>query len=75
MQLTIIIIGIDPIGTVTERLVKDLRRRRTSGDYPNYSIVENGQNTEKNPGDFRRHAVTNTLVKEKSAKTDVKTLK
>ena len=24
-----------------------------SGDHPNYSIVENGQNTEKSPGDLR----------------------
>ena len=25
---------------------------RTSGDYPKYSIIENGQNTEKCPGDL-----------------------
>ena len=31
-----------------------LRNERTSGDHPNYSIVEIGQNTEKGPGDFRR---------------------
>ena len=31
---------------------------RTSGDHPNYSIVEIGQNTEKSPGDLRRLAVT-----------------
>ena len=36
---------------------------RTSGDYPNYSITENGQNTEKSPGDLRRLAVTQTPEK------------
>ena len=37
---------------------------RTSGDHPNYSIIENGQNTEKSPGDLRRLAVTQTPVKD-----------
>ena len=36
---------------------------RTSGDYPNNSIIENGQNTEKSPGDLRRLVVTKTAVK------------
>ena len=36
---------------------------RTSGDHPNDSIVENGQNTKKSPGDLRRLAVTQTPVK------------
>ena len=36
---------------------------RTSGDHPNYSIVENDQNTEKNPGDLKKLAVTQTSVK------------
>ena len=35
-----------------------LRDQRTSGDHPNYNIVEIGQNTEKSPGDFRRLAVS-----------------
>ena len=34
-----------------------------SGDHPNDSIIENGQNTEKSPGDLRRLAVTQTPVK------------
>ena len=34
-----------------------------SGDPPNYNIVENGQNTEKRPGDLRRLAVTQTPMK------------
>ena len=29
-----------------------------SGDHPDYSITEIGQNTEKSPGDLRRLAVT-----------------
>ena len=37
---------------------------RTGRDYPNDSIIENGQNTEKSPGDFRRLAVTQTPVKD-----------
>ena len=32
------------------------------GDHPNDSIIENGQNTEKSPGDLRRLAVTQTQV-------------
>ena len=35
---------------------------RTSGDYPNYYIIENGLNPEKSPGDLRRLAVTQTPV-------------
>ncbi len=34
---------------------------RTSGDHPN--IIENGQNTEKSPGNLRRLAVTQNPVK------------
>ena len=39
-----------------------LRSWQTSGDHPNCSIIENGQNTEKSPGDLRRLAVTQTPV-------------
>ena len=34
-----------------------------SGNHPNYYITENGQNTEKSPGDFRRLSVSHTPVK------------
>ena len=37
---------------------------RTSGDHPNDSIIENGQNTEKSPGDLRRLTVTQNPVKD-----------
>ena len=36
---------------------------RPSGDHPN-SIIENGQNTEKSPGDLWRLAVTQSPVKD-----------
>ena len=35
-----------------------------SRDHPDYSIVDNSQNTEKSPGDLRRLAVTQTPVKD-----------
>ena len=37
---------------------------RMNRDYPDYSIVEIGQNTEKSSGDLRKLAVTQTLVKD-----------
>ena len=36
---------------------------RTSGDRPNYCTIENGNNSEKSPGDYRRLAATQTPVK------------
>ena len=47
---------------------------RKSGDHPNYSIVENGQNTEKSPGDLRRLAVTQNPVKDHQPTLKWKTL-
>ena len=44
---------------------------RTRGDGPNYSIVENGQNTERSPGDLRRLAVTYSIERP-SPNIDVK---
>ena len=38
----------------------ELGNNWTSGDYPNYSIAEIGQNTELSPGDLRRIVVTQT---------------
>ena len=40
-----------------------LGNKRANGDHPNNSVIENGQNTEKGPGDLRRLAITQTLVK------------
>ena len=59
-------IEIGALGTVTKRIIKGpggLGNWRTGGDYPNDSIVEDGQNTETSPGDLRRLAVTQTPVK------------
>ena len=48
---------------------------RTSRDHPNDSIIENGQNTEKSPGDLRRLAVIQTPVKDHQLSSVWKTLK
>ena len=58
--MTIIPIVIGVFGTVT----KGLGSWRTSGDHLNYKIIENGQNTEKSPGDLKRLAITQILVKD-----------
>ena len=55
--------------------IGELRGWRTSGGHPIYSIIENGQNTEKSPGDLRRLAVTQTPVKYHQLKLMWKTLK
>ena len=50
-----------------QRIIKGMRDRGnngTSGDHPNYCIIEIGQNTEKNPGDLKRLAVIQTPVKD-----------
>ncbi len=36
---------------------------RTGGDHPNDSIIANGQNTEKSPGNLKKLAVAQTPVK------------
>ena len=33
----------------------------TSGDHPNYSIIENGQDTEKSPGDLRKGVLSSPI--------------
>ena len=37
-----------------------LGNKRTSGDHPNYSFIEIGQNAEKSPGDLIRLSVDQT---------------
>ena len=49
-----------------QRLGKETGRhgnRSRSRDQPNYSIVEVAQNIEKSPGDLRRLAISQTLLK------------
>ena len=41
---------------------------RTSGDHSKNSIIENGQNNKKSPGDLRRLAVTQIPVKDHQQK-------
>ena len=40
------------------------RNKRASGDHPNYSFVEIGQNTKKSPGDLKRLVVTQVPVED-----------
>ena len=54
MRITVIPIIIGALGTVTG----GIRNKRTSGDHPNYRIIEIDQNIEKSPGALRRLAVT-----------------
>ena len=63
-MLILIIIGAR--GTVHKDLEKGTEgdlNQRTSGDYPDCSIIMNSQNTEKSPGDSRRLVVTQAPVK------------
>ena len=67
MKVTIITIVIGAFGTVTKRLLKGLEDLEVGGrvdNHPNDSIIENGQNTEKSPRDFRRLVVTQTPVED-----------
>ena len=63
MKLKVIRIVINALSTVTKG-TGGLGNRRTSGDLPNYYIIEIGQNTEKSPGDLRRLAFTQAPVKD-----------
>ena len=59
MKVTVIPIVIGALGTGPG----GFENERTSGDHPNYSIIEIGQNTEKSPGDLKRLAVTHSAVR------------
>ena len=64
--MTFIPIVIGALNTVSEWLFETgaLGNKWTSGDHPNYNIIENGQNTEKSPGDLRRLVITQTSEKD-----------
>ena len=67
MQVTIIPIVIGAFGTVTKGLLKELEDLEVCGprgDHSDYYFIENGDNTEKSPGDLRRLAVTQSPVKD-----------
>ena len=61
------------------KYINELPRRQIiiiiSGEHPNYSSVEIGQNTEKSPGDLRRLAVTQAPVENHHLMLVGKTLK
>ena len=64
MKVTIVPIVIGAFGTVTKGLLKGLEDLEVGGDHPNNSIIENGQSTEKSPGDLGRLTVTQSPVKD-----------
>ena len=75
MKVTIIQIVIGAFGTVTKRVVKGtggLGSWRTSGNHPNESITENGQNTEKSPGELEETCGHSNSSEKLSANADVK---
>ena len=74
MKVTIIPIVIGAFSTVIKSIGR-LGGWRTSGNHPNYSIIENDQNTEKSPEDLRRLKETychSNSCEKLSTKTDVK---
>ena len=77
MKLTIIPIVIGAFEKSHQMIIKGTRELgcwRTSGDHPNYYIFENDQNSEKNPGDLRSLAVSQTPVKDHQLKLMGKSL-
>ena len=61
MKVTIVPIVIGAVDTIIKGLLKGLEDMQVG--YPNDSITENGQNTEKSPGNLRRLSVTQTPVR------------
>ena len=67
MKVTIIPIVIGAFGAVTKGLLKGLEDLEVGGRVETIqttALFENGQNTEKSPGDLRRLAVTQSSVKD-----------
>ena len=65
MKVTIIPIVIGAFGTVTKGLLKGLEDLEAGGRVETNktkAFIENGQNTEKSPGDLKRLAVIQTPV-------------
>ena len=59
MKVKMISIVIGVLGTNLQKIGKGTGRlgdKRTSEDYPNYSIIKISQNTQRSPGDLRRLA-------------------
>ena len=67
MKVTIVPVLIGAFGTVTKGILKGLEDSEVNGrvvTIQNDSIIEEGQNTEKSPGDLRRLALTQSPVKD-----------
>ena len=76
MKVTIIPNVIGALGSVTEGLIKGLNDLEIRGRVDTIqTATEIGQNTENSPGDLRRLAVTQTLVKDHQLTLMWKTLK
>ena len=45
-----------------DKRTEGLENKSSSGEHPNYSIFEVGQNTEMSPGDLTRLSITQTLT-------------
>ena len=78
MKLTIIPIVIGAFDTITKGLLKGLEDLEAGGRVETLQktgITENGQNTEKRPGDLRRLTVTQTPVKSHQLMVSVKNSK
>ena len=76
--MTIIPVVIGALATVTKRINKGTGgagNKRTSGEHPNFYIIEFSQNIEKSPRDLRRLAVTQTPRKDHQLTLMLKTLK
>ena len=61
MNVTVIPIVIHSLGTISKGLVYGLEDLKII-EHPHYSIIKIGQNTNKNPRDLRRLAVSQTPV-------------
>ena len=70
-----ILIVFSALGTVTGTGTGGFGNQRTSGEHPNYSIVEKDHNSKKSPGNFRRLAVSQTPVQNNQLMLVWKTLK
>ena len=67
MKVTIVPIVFGTFGTITKGLLRGVEDLEVGGrleSIQNDSITENGQNTEKSPGDLRILAVTQTSMKD-----------
>ena len=65
MKVRVISIVIDALGTIPPKGGKESWRlgNKRSGDNPDFSIIKIGENTGKSPGDLRKLAFIQTLIK------------